>query len=169
MKKRGLLQKNSHVRWDWTTFFEHPYLQPENLSQSTVALPQAPSQKEQGKQPTATPPAPTTPAKPIKALHYDPATPNNGWVQNIYVFFPHGQRVTIYLRPSNTVDFVKTTLAGMTHTLPSSQLLLDNSGNELSSNVLFSETDFWKHESPMYFIPKELLVCCFVVTFDFKY
>jgi hypothetical protein len=154
-RQNGLLQKSSHSRWDWNTFLNHAYLQPENLSRSTLELPQASEEVKPSVQ-TPSQPKPQSPAKPV---HYDPARPNNGWLQHIYVFFPHGQSITLYLRPSNKIDSLKRTLAGMTSTGAELLLLLDYEGNELQDDLSLAETIFWQKEIPMYLVRKDVFVC----------
>eukprot|EP01127_Copromyxa_protea_P007215 TRINITY_DN1712_c0_g1_i1.p1 TRINITY_DN1712_c0_g1~~TRINITY_DN1712_c0_g1_i1.p1 ORF type:complete len:1024 (-),score=180.60 TRINITY_DN1712_c0_g1_i1:283-3117(-) len=155
----GLLQKSSNSRWDWAKFFEHPYLQPENLSRSTLELPQAsPDAQQTGirSPPPAQPKPQPKPQQIPKPAQGDASKPSNGWLQHIYVFYPHGQTTTLYLRPTMTVAEVKNSLTTMTSTPREQQLLLDYEGNELVDETPLSETIFWKQEIPMYFMRKDL-------------
>ncbi len=151
------MQKSSQSRWDWKQFLDHAYLQPENLSRSTLELPQASEEVKPAVQAPSQPKA-QSPAK----LHYDPAKPNNGWLQHIYIFFPHGQSITLYLRPSNKIESLKRTLAQTTNTATELQLLLDYEGKELKDETPLSETIFWQKEIPMYLVRKDIFVRYFV-------
>lgn len=51
----------------------------------------------------------------------------------------------------------------MTSTSNENQLLLDYEGNELTDDLVLSDTVFWKHEIPMYFVRKDLFVGAFLL------
>lgn len=81
--QEGLLRKDASRRTSWEQFFEHEYLRPENLSKSTLLLPDMSPSK-----PSAT----SSPSRPRQAAPASPpekpglAVPRSMWLQVILIF-----------------------------------------------------------------------------------
>jgi len=112
---RNLLQKKAVQRYGWDQFFSHPYLQPENLSQSTLdLLPNLPM--DRGSRIQSTPDAPSHPHYP--RLH------------NITILSPQlfGECVQVSLLESEYVQSIKHLVERQTGLPFKEQLLTDQYG-----------------------------------------
>eukprot|EP01124_Arcella_intermedia_P028361 TRINITY_DN5746_c0_g2_i1.p1 TRINITY_DN5746_c0_g2~~TRINITY_DN5746_c0_g2_i1.p1 ORF type:complete len:1015 (-),score=249.61 TRINITY_DN5746_c0_g2_i1:64-3108(-) len=127
----GLLQKKSSFRFGWEQFLGHVYLTPESLTKSTRV------NEVEG----------TTQELPSK----------NAWLQHIILFHPHGDVVTLYVRPQHTIVGVKAALAPLAGTSIKNQLLIDAEGKALLDNQTLAYYNFHEHEKPIYFIHWEIL------------
>eukprot|EP01129_Flabellula_baltica_P007842 TRINITY_DN306_c0_g1_i2.p1 TRINITY_DN306_c0_g1~~TRINITY_DN306_c0_g1_i2.p1 ORF type:complete len:700 (-),score=144.44 TRINITY_DN306_c0_g1_i2:369-2468(-) len=136
----GLLQKNPEKRISWETFFNHPYLNPDNLQRSTNVLQNTRSTKK------------------LKRGEA-PSQNNDKWIQTIHLFYPHGSQITLYVKPQLAIEELKRFLANGATTPHSYEdiLVLSANGEILDGKTTLGDEGYNITKKPLYVISRTML------------
>lgn len=85
-------------------------------------------------------------------LQRNEPTSKQAWLQHIYVFFPQGSIVTLYVKPVVLISAMKGALQNLTGVPIHEQLLIDNEGQVLQDHLSLEFYRFDQVEKPIYSI-----------------
>jgi len=85
-------------------------------------------------------------------LHRHEAMSKQAWLQHIYVFFPQGSIITLYVKPAILISAVKGALQNLTGISINEQLLIDNEGQVLQDHLPLEFYRFDQVEKPIFSI-----------------
>jgi len=85
-------------------------------------------------------------------LQRNEPTSKQAWLQHVYVFFPQGSIITLYVKPAILISAMKGALQNLTGVSINEQILLDNEGQVLQDNLSLEAYRFDQIEKPIYCI-----------------